>query len=170
MENTMSGRTSKLSASWSLAHPLGPLLIVGAMAVIVSGAMAQATFPDRPIRLIVPQAPGSATDSLARMAAAEVAPILGQSIIIENKPGAAFTLGLDLVAKAPPDGYTLGMGPVGALAISPNMLARMPYNVLRDFQPIILLTRGHLLLAVSPKSPFHSVRDIIEEAKRDPGK
>ena len=74
--------------------------------------------------------------------------LLNQTIIIENKPGAAFTIGLDLVAKATPDGYTLGMGPVGALAISPNMVARLPFNVEKDFQPIVLIARGHLLLAV----------------------
>src|SRR5262249_16057484 len=94
----------------------------------------------------------------------------GQTIVIENKPGAAFTIGLDLVAKSAPDGYTLGMGPVGALAISPNMIAKVPYDVVRDFQPIMLTTRGHLLLAVSPKSAFHSVQDVIDEAKRNPGK
>src|SRR3954467_4238818 len=164
MENTMSG--TKLSASWLGVYALSVL----AIAVTASGAMAQATFPDRPIRLIVPQAPGSATDSLARMVAAELAPIIGQSIVIENKPGAAFTLGLDLVAKAAPDGYTLGMGPVGALAISPNMVAKMPYDVVRDFQPIALLTHGHLLLAAAPNSPFRTVQDIVEEARRNPGK
>jgi len=131
---------------------------------------ARAEFPDKPIRLIVPQAPGSATDTLARLIIAELAPIIGQTIVIENKPGAAFTIGLDLVAKSAPDGYTLGMAPVGAIAISPNMIAKVPYNVERDFQPVMLATRGHLLLAVSPKSPFHSVRDIIETAKRNPGK
>src|SRR4051812_27802753 len=78
----------------------------------VGAAAAQTQFPEKPIRLIVPQAPGSATDTLARLVSAELTSILGQSIIVENKPGAAFTLGLDLVAKAPPDGYTLGMGPV----------------------------------------------------------
>ena len=93
----MSGRTSKLSA-WS-ACALAVLVFVGAMMAAASSAMAQATFPDKPIRLIVPQAPGSATDSLARMVAAELAPIIGQSIVIENKPGAAFTLGLDLVPR-----------------------------------------------------------------------
>jgi tripartite-type tricarboxylate transporter receptor subunit TctC len=145
-------------------------LIATALLTFPAVAPAQGTFPDKPIRLIVPQAPGSATDSLARMAAAEVAPIIGQSIVIENKPGAAFTLGLDLVAKAAPDGYTLGMGPVGALAISPNMVAKMPYNVVRDFQPIALLTHGHLLLAAAPSSPFRTVQDIIDEAHRNPGK
>jgi tripartite-type tricarboxylate transporter receptor subunit TctC len=148
---------------------------VGAFAaLLVAGMMVAgesvAQYPEKPIRLIVPQAPGSATDTLARLIIAELAPIIGQTIVIENKPGAAFTIGLDLVAKSAPDGYTLGMGPVGALAISPNMIAKVPYNVERDFQPVMLATRGHLLLAVSPKSPYHSVRDIIEAARRNPGK
>jgi len=158
--------------SWSgrqqLARVVSAFLVAGVTWLLPIAA--QAEFPEKPIRLIVPQAPGSATDTLARLIIAELAPILGQTIVIENKPGAAFTIGLDLVAKAAPDGYTLGMGPVGALAISPNMIAKVPYNVERDFQPVMLATRGHLLLAVSPKSPFHSVRDIIEAAKRNPGK
>ena len=90
--------------------------------------------------------------------------------MIENKPGAAFTIGLDLVAKAAPDGYTLGIGPIGALAISPNMIAKIPYDIERDFQPIALIARGHLLLAVAPKSEIHSVKDLIDEAKTHPGK
>jgi tripartite-type tricarboxylate transporter receptor subunit TctC len=131
---------------------------------------AQGSYPDKPIKLIVPQAPGSATDTVARILANALGPELGQTIVIENKPGAAFTIGLDLVAKAAPDGYTLGIGPIGALAISPNMIARIPYNIERDFQPIALIARGHLLVAVSPKSDFHSIKDIIDEAKRNPGK
>ena len=127
-------------------------------------------FPNKPIRLVVPQAPGSATDLLGRSVAAEIETILNQKIIVENKPGAAFTIGLDLVAKAAPDGYTLGMGPVGALAISPNMIAKVPYDILRDFQPVAQLTRGHLLLAVAPNSNIHSVKALIAEAKKYPGK
>ena len=152
------------------ARALFAVLIGTAILTLPTIAPAQTGFPDRPIRLIVPQAPGSATDALARMVAAELAPIIGQSIVIENKPGAAFTLGLDLVAKAAPDGYTLGMGPVGALAISPNMVAKMPYNVVQDFQPVALLTRGHLLLTAAPNSSFRTVQDIIDEARRNPGK
>src|SRR5215813_11230776 len=152
----------------SSARVLGSLIIVGMAWLAPAGA--KADYPDKPIRLIVPQAPGSSTDVLARLLASELAPIIGQSIVIENKPGAAFTIGLDLVAKSAPDGYTIGMGPVGALAISPNMMAKVPYDVERDFQPIMLTTRGHLLLAVSPKSAFHSVQDVIDEAKRNPGK
>ena len=127
-------------------------------------------FPNKPIRLVVPQAPGSATDLLGRSVAAEIETILNQKIIVENKPGAAFTIGLDLVAKAAADGYTLGMGPVGALAISPNMIAKVPYDILRDFQPVAQLTRGHLLLAVAPNSNIHSVKELIAEAKKYPGK
>src|SRR4051812_694124 len=153
-----------------MAARLLGLAVGAALGCVALTGPAFAEFPDKPIKLVVPQAPGSATDLLARLVATEIGPILGQTIVIENKPGAAFTIGLDLVAKAVPDGYTLGMGPVGALAISPNMIAKVPYNVERDFQPVMLATRGHLLLAVSPKSPFYSVRDIIEAAKRNPGK
>src|SRR5204862_3807068 len=145
-------------------------IVLAACATWMSGASAQGSYPERPIRLIVPQAPGSATDLLARSVAAEVEQFLNQKIIIENRPGAAFTIGLDLVARAAPDGYTLGAGPIGALAISPNMVAKMPFDVLRDFQPVVQLTRGHLLVAVAPKSNIHSVRELIAEAKKYPGK
>jgi tripartite-type tricarboxylate transporter receptor subunit TctC len=148
------------------------MLCIVPMAVLgwTATAMAQGNFPDRPIRLIVPQAPGSATDLLARSVSAELETVIKQKIIVENKPGAAFTIGLDLVARAAPDGYTLGMGQVGALAISPNMIAKVPYDVLHDFQAVAQLTRGHLLLAVAPNSSFHSVRELIAEAKKYPGK
>jgi tripartite-type tricarboxylate transporter receptor subunit TctC len=131
---------------------------------------ARAEYPDKPIRLIVPQAPGSATDTVARILASELGPQLNQTIIIENRPGAAFTIGLDIVAKAAPDGYTLAVGPIGALSISPNMVAKLPYSIERDFQPIALVAHGHLLLAVAPTSEYKSVKDLIEAAKKDPGK
>ena len=146
------------------------LLIFCAAWTSEARAQTAATFPDRPIRLIVPQAPGSATDNISRIVAAELGPQLGTTIVIENRPGAAFTLGLDLVAKAPPDGYTLGVGPIGGLAISPNMMSKLPYDILRDFQPISLFSRGHLLLAVSPKFNIRSVKELIDEAKKNPGK
>lgn len=152
------------------ARALAALLAACAAWIWPLDARSQGNFPDKPIRLIVPQAPGSATDLLARSVSAELEKILNQKVIIENKPGAAFTIGLDIVAKAAPDGYTIGMGPVGALAISPNMIAKIPYDILRDFQPIAQLTRGHLLLAVSPKSTIYSVKDLIAEAKKYPGK
>jgi tripartite-type tricarboxylate transporter receptor subunit TctC len=122
------------------------------------------------VRLVVPQAAGSATDTVARILAAEKQGPFGQTVVVEDRPGGALTIGLDLVAKSAPDGYTIGMGPVGALAITRHMVAKLPYDIERDFQPIALVTRGHLLLAVSPSLPVNSVRELIDYAKRNPGK
>ena len=135
------------------------------------GAAAAAEYPDRPIRLIVPQAPGSATDVLARLLASELGPALGGApIVVDNRPGGALTLGLDLTAKSPPDGYTLCMGPIGALAITRHMVAKLPYDIERDFQPIALVSRGHLLLATAPMLPVRTVQELIELARQNPGK
>jgi tripartite-type tricarboxylate transporter receptor subunit TctC len=145
------------------------LLFGCAAALLSSAADAQGQYPDKPIKLIVPQAPGSATDTVARILAAELGPQLGQTVIIENRPGAAFTIGLDLVAKAPPDGYTLGLGPIGALSISPNMIAKIPYSIEKDFAPVALVARGHLLLTVAATSEYKTVKDLIDAAKKNPG-
>ena len=132
---------------------------------------AHAEYPDHPIRLIVPQAAGSATDTVARIMAAEMSRELGGAqITVDDRPGAALTLGLDLVAKSPPDGYTIGMGPIGALAITRHMMGKLPYDIERDFQPIALVVRGHLLLAVAPSLPIRSVAELIAYAKANPGK
>ncbi|TMJ83757.1 MAG: tripartite tricarboxylate transporter substrate binding protein [Alphaproteobacteria bacterium] len=136
--------------------------------VIATGAAAQ--YPDRPIRLIVPQAAGSATDTVARILGAELGKELAQQIVVDNRPGGALTIGLDLTAKAEPDGYTICMGPIGALAITRHMVAKLPYDIERDLQPIALATHGHLLLAVSPTVPFKSVAELIAYAKDNPGK
>jgi len=133
-----------------------------------TGAVAE--YPDKPIRLVVPQAAGSATDAVARILGAELAKEIGQQIVIDNRPGGALTIGLDLTAKAEPDGYTICMGPIGALAINRHMVEKLPYDIERDFQPVALATRGHLLLAVSPTLPFKSVREVIDYAKANPGK
>jgi tripartite-type tricarboxylate transporter receptor subunit TctC len=135
------------------------------------GAVAAAEYPDGPIRLIVPQAPGSATDVLARLLASELGPALGGApIVVDNRPGGALTLGLDLTAKSPPDGYTLCMGPIGALAITRHMVAKLPYDIERDFQPIALVSRGHLLLATAPMLPVRTVQELIDHARQNPGK
>jgi tripartite-type tricarboxylate transporter receptor subunit TctC len=144
-------------------------LMALALASTLSGAGA-AEYPDRPIRFIVPQAAGSATDTVARILAAELSKELGQQLIVDNRPGGALTIGLDVVAKSPPDGYTIGMGPIGALAITRHMVAKLPYNIERDFQPIALVARGHLLLAVSQNLPIASVKELIDYAKKNPGK
>ena len=135
-----------------------------------SAGCAFAQYPERPVRLIVPQAAGSATDTVARLLAAEMAGPLGQSVVVEDRPGGALTIGIDLVAKSAPDGYTTGMGPIGAMAITRHMVAKLPYDIERDLQPIALVVKGHLLLAVSPSLPVNSVKELIEYAKKNPGK
>ncbi len=146
------------------------LAFIAFILACMAGAAMAADYPDHPIRLIVPQAAGSATDTTARILAAELSKELGQLVIVDDRPGGALTLGLDLVAKSPRDGYTIGMGPIGALAITRHMVAKLPYDIERDFEPIALTTRGHLLLAVSPTLPVTSVKELIAYAKKNPGK
>src|SRR4051795_2383689 len=138
------------------------------LAVFVSPAAAE--YPDKAVRLIVPQAAGSATDTVARILGAELAKELGQQVIVDNRPGGALTIGLDVTAKSDPDGYTICMGPIGALAITRHMLAKLPYDIERDFQPIALVARGHMLLAAAPDAPFKTVTELIDYAKKNPGK
>jgi len=120
--------------------------------------------------MIVPQAPGSASDTVARIIAAELTPLLKQQLVVDNRPGGALMIGLELTSKATPDGYTIGYGMVGALAISPNVVQKPPLNVLKDLEPIIQTTTGQMLLAAGPSTPFRSVRDVIGYAKQNPGK
>jgi tripartite-type tricarboxylate transporter receptor subunit TctC len=152
-------------------------IFAGALSTVLQlpfQAQAQSSFPERPIRLIVPFAAGGGVDIVARLLAEHMRTTLSPdgavSLVVENKGGAGGQIGAHAVAKAPPDGYTIGIGPVGALAISPNMVERLPYNLDKDFQPIALLTRGHLLLAVAPTSDVKSVKDLVAKAKANPGK
>src|SRR5687767_6645549 len=120
--------------------------------------------------MIVPQAAGSATDNVARLLAPELSKQLGQNVVVDNRPGGALTIGIDAVAKAAPDGYTIGQGPVGALAITRHMVAKLPYDIERDLQPVAIVTTGYMLLAVSPKLAIQSVQELIDYAKKNPGK
>ena len=154
-------------------HPcmLRPFLfsvLAAVLALPASAAFAQ--YPDHPIRLVVPQAIGSATDNFARLLSPELGRQLGQPVVVDNRPGGALTVGIDAVAKAAPDGYTIGLGPVGALAITRHMVGKLPYDIERDLQPVALVGYSYMLLAVSPKLPITSVVELIEYAKKNPGK
>ena len=144
--------------------------VIAGLLLACTISIAAAQYPDRPLRLVVPQAAGSATDTVARILAPEMSKPLGQPVVVENRPGGALTIGIDAVAKAAPDGYTIGMGPIGALAITRHMVAKLPYDIERDLQPVALVTRGHLLLAVAPSSPATSVGELIDLARKSPGK
>jgi tripartite-type tricarboxylate transporter receptor subunit TctC len=136
-----------------MSRAVAGLLLAGAAAFYPACAAAQ--YPERALRLVVPQAAGSATDTVARIVAPEMSRPLGQPVVVENRPGGALTIGIDAVAKAAPDGYTIGMGPIGALAITRHMVAKLPYDI---------------ELAVAPSSPVHSVRELIDYAQKNPGK
>src|SRR5262245_39896039 len=144
-------------------------LLVASLTWVLALGPARAEYPDRLIRLVVPQAAGSATDVLARILAAELEPQIGQSIVVEDRPGGALTIGLAFTAKSEPDGYTIAMGPIGALAITRHLVKKLPYDIERDFQPIALVTHGQMLLAVSPELPVRSVAELIALAKAKPG-
>ena len=146
-----------------------PPLFLLAIATVASDVLAQ-SYPARPIRLIVPQAPGSASDNIARIVAVELSQQIGQQIVVDNRPGGGFAIGMGLTAQATPDGYTLGYAPIGALAISPNMFRKTPYNVLKDFQPVALIATNQMLLAASPKHPFKTIREVVDFANQNPGK
>jgi len=143
------------------------LTLLGAVLLLASG-VARAEFPDKPIRFVVAQAAGSASDTVARALGIELAKQTGQQVIIDNRPGGALVIGMEAVARAAPDGYTIGLGTIGAMTISPALVPKLPYNVERDFQPITLITIGHLLLAASPATNIMSVRDLIDQAKAKP--
>ena len=128
-------------------------------------------YPERPIRLIVPFAPGGTTDILARILGQKLGENLGQQIVVDSRGGAAGNLGTGLAAKAPPDGYTLLLGVISPLAINVSLYgATLPYQPLRDFAPISLITRVPQVIALHPSVPVRSVKQLIALAKANPGK
>jgi len=133
-------------------------------------AGAQATYPTKPIRIVVPFPAGGTTDILARAAAQRLSETLGQPAVVDNRPGAGGNIGAELVAKAPPDGHTLLMGTVGTHAINASLYSKMPYDHVRDFAPIILVAGVPNVLVVHPSVPAGSVKELIAYAKANPGK
>ena len=127
-------------------------------------------YPTRPVRLIVPFAPGGGTDIIARVVAPHLSELLGKQLVIENRPGAGTIIGADLAAKSRPDGYTLFMGITGTMAINPSIYDNLPYDPVRDFAPIILMGVGPNVLVVHPSLPVKSVPELIAYAKANPGK
>jgi tripartite-type tricarboxylate transporter receptor subunit TctC len=140
--------------------------------LLCGGAAAQApspgAYPVKPLRVIVPFPPGGATDILGRFVAQKLGETLAQQVVVDNRPGANGTLGLDLGAKAPPDGHTLVIGQAGNLAISPN-ITRVPYDPNRDFAPITLLISSPHVIAVHPSLPVRSLKELVALARSRPG-
>ena len=133
-------------------------------------ASVQAAYPERPVRMIVPQAVGASTDNVARIVATELARELGQQVVVDNRPGGALQLGMELTAKSSPDGYTIGYAPIGALAIGPHLVSKRTVDAQRELAPVGQTITGHMMVLASPKSPFRNMREVIDYAKQNPGK
>ena len=143
-------------------------LVLGALAL--SSAAAAQEWPSRPIHLVVPYAPGGPVDLSARLIAPKLQQALGQSVVVENKPGAGGNIGADFVAKSAPDGYTLVMGAIATHAINPALYAKLPYDPVRDFRHVALLVQVPNVLVLNTDVPARSVADLVALAKRQPGR
>ena len=142
---------------------------LGALFACIATVASAQGYPTRPIRLVVPFPAGGTTDILAREVAQKLTEVLGQAVVVDNRPGAAGNIGSDLVAKSAPDGYTLLMGTVGTHAINPSLYSKMPYDHVKDFAPVVLVAGVPNVLVVNPALPGNSVSDLIKLAKDKPG-
>ncbi len=140
-----------------------------ALAALASAAGAQA-WPSKPIKWIVPFAPGGTTDILARTVAEKLQGVLGQPVVIENKPGAGGAVGAEFTAKAAPDGYTIMGGTISTHAINASLYAKLPYDPVKDFAPITLIARVPNMLVINPEVPAKDVKELIALMKANPGK
>jgi tripartite-type tricarboxylate transporter receptor subunit TctC len=132
-------------------------------------ASAQTTFPNKVVRIVVPFGPGGASDALPRLIATPLSSMWGHSVIVENRPGAAGNIGMELGAKAAPDGYTLTSAPVGNLALNPHLYSKLSFDVLKDFTPITLVGSVQNVLVVHPSVPAKSVKELVALLKARPG-
>ena len=134
----------------------------------VVGVAAAQNYPTKTIRIIVPYPAGGTSDILARLLSAKLNDVFGQTLIVDNRPGANGNIGADLVAKSPPDGYTLLLADLGALTISPSIY-KLPFDVVKDFAPVTMVTYSPHLLAVHPAVPVKTVKELVALAKSKPG-
>jgi len=144
-------------------------VLLGAAATAVAAPALAQTYPSKPIRLVVPYTPGGGADTTARLVAPKLQEVLGQTVVIDNKPGAGGSIGDDAVAKAAPDGHTLLIGAF-AHAVNPSLMGKMPFRTPEDFAPISLLVTVPELLVVTPSFPAKTVQELIAMAKAQPGK
>lgn len=135
---------------------------------VVANAVPAQSYPSKAVRMIVPFPPGGGTDYTARLIGQKLSELWGQPVVVENRPGASTIIGSELVAKAPPDGYTLIMGSVNH-TINPSLIAKLPYDTIRDFAPITVCVTSSYVLVVHPSLPVKSVKELIALARARPG-
>lgn len=156
----IAARLTRLAAALALA------------AYIPMAAQAQSadSYPSRPVRLVIPFAPGGPTDIAGRVIAEKVAPLLGQPMVVDNRPGAGGNVGAEIVARSAPDGYTMVMGVTGSHAINLALQKNLPYHPLKDFEPVTQATQFPNAIAVHPDLPAQSLSELVALARREPGK
>ena len=160
--STMNSMTQRPSRRMALS------LLLAATAFTAAPPVLAQTYPAKPIRLVVPFPPGGGTDLIARTVAQKMSDTLNWTIIIDNRPGAGGNLGVDAVAKASPDGYTLVMGQTSNLAINPTLYSKLPYEPLKDFAPVVLVSSAPIVMAVRVQSPYKTFADVIAASKQKP--
>jgi len=146
------------------------LVALSCVAAFLYASAGCAAYPERPVRFIVSSGAGGAPDFNARMLAAELGKQMGQQFVVDNRPGAGSTLGTNMMAKAPPDGYTIGYGTIGPIAIQRSLQRNLPYDADRDLKPVVLVTLTPNMLAVAQSLQVTSVKELIDHAKANPGK
>jgi tripartite-type tricarboxylate transporter receptor subunit TctC len=162
MSTDMAARTG-----WNRRQWLASLLALG---VARYAGATEPAYPSKPIRFIAPFPPGGGADALTRLIAQKLSMGLSQPVIVENRDGAGGSIGAEIVAKSAPDGYTIMMGASATMAVNPHLYQHLPYDTLRAFTPVTLLARIPIVLFVNKSLPVHSVRDLIDYAKKNPGK
>lgn len=148
---------------------LASIAVLGAIGSGAALAQTAATFPAKPVRFIAPFPPGGSTDLLARLVAIKLTEAWGQQVTVENRGGAGGTIGVELAARAAPDGYTIVMGHVGTFGFNPTLYPKLPYDAIRDFAPITVLATVPNGMAVHPSLPVKTARDFVALAKAKPG-
>lgn len=143
--------------------------LIAVVALAASGTAFAQAWPTKPVRIVVPFAPGGTTDVVARMLGQKLGELWGQAVVVENRAGAGGNVGADLVAKSAPDGHTLLMAS-GSITINPHIYAKMPFDTLRDLVPISNVASGPMLVVVPDSAPYRTVKDLIAAAKAQPGK
>jgi tripartite-type tricarboxylate transporter receptor subunit TctC len=146
------------------------VLIIGTIFFLNASVSFGQAYPNRPIKLIVPFAPGGGTDIIARAITPRLSEALGQQVIVDNRPGAGTIIGAEKAARSAPDGYTLFMGISGTMAINPSLYSKFPYDPVKDFSPIVMVGIGPNILVVHPSLPVKSVKELIAYAKANPNK
>ena len=145
------------------------MAMIAAGCALAAGTVLAQSYPNKPIRIVVPQLPGGGNDTIARMVGQKLTVALKQQVVADNRPGAGGLIAADLVAKSPPDGYTLLLANVATMAIIPNVQKKVPYDPVKDFAPVSLVASAPLLVVVHPSLPVTSVKQLIALAKAKPG-